>query len=631
MRLRWLATIALSACLCAPAAAEETADGIHLDGATQQSNWPWVVNDGEGNRWDLMPNGSIGNGNGSNSYSGAMYLRANGSEFSANGTAALSKDGREIEIGPWSIGSFSVWRRIYIDPKSGYCRWIDIFENKTEQRQTVTLDYRSMTNYPMTLCQTSSGKVGAPTPQDWAIATGHNNTGAEAMVHVYSSESSKVRPRVTYSAGSNQLRYAFKASIGPGKTFALCFFETQHKQHPQAVAAMKAFDPAAELRKIPLPLRMIIANMGARVQMIGRLALPRDGKNDQVSLANGDQLMGTLLNKTYSIETIFGRLDLPAEDVVGMARPAGDDPQVMLALTDGQVVAGKLLSGPLQLTTVTGSKVSVEIDRLASASYRLSNEKGETFPALPSVVVLRGGQRLAFKPQSADLTFQTAYGSFKLDPADVAALHMDTPDSGLHRAVLTNGSTLTGLLTAKSQTLALELEKPLTVDIALIEQMLFSRGTPASAPQWQTAVVLRNGDRLFGSIAQATIPVQTASGSISVTPQDIDQAQFTGDEPASVQITLRSATSVNGQIAIETLQFDLGSGMKLALPVSHLRSIAASRQTTPPAADSPAIPGDDLQTETPDATPPTKGLRRSIRMRSATQPVTVPAVPKIGG
>ncbi|MCE5328400.1 MAG: hypothetical protein LLG01_18520 [Planctomycetaceae bacterium] len=627
------ATVALAAVFLSNAAAEEQNADIHIDRAAQQASWPWIVNDGAGNRWDVLPNGSISNGNNSSAYSGAMFLRANGSEFNTGTPGALSKDGRELEVGPWSCGTFNVWRRIYVDAKSGYCRWIDIFENQTNQRQSISLEYRIATNYPMTLCQTSAGNT-AVGPQDWAMATGNANTSAAAMLHVFSSPSSKVRPRVTHSSSSNQMRYDFKASIGPGKAFALCFFEMQHKNQGQAAAAIKAFDPAAELRKIPLPLRMLIANMGARVQMIGALALPRDGKNDQVLLANGDQLMGTLLNESYSIETLFGRLDVPADRVLGLACPAREDPQIMMALTDGQVVAGKWLSGPLQLTTVNGSKVSIELDRLASASYRLSDEKGETFPALPAVAVLRDGQRLAFKADGADLTFQTQYGSFKLSPADLTALHLDTPNSGLHRAVLTNGSILSGLLTAKSQTLALELDKTLTVESLLIERMLFSREKPASAPQWQAAVVLRNGDRLFGRIAQDAITVETTSGPMAVAPKDIEQAQFAGDLPDSVQITLHSGTNVSGQLTAAALQFEPASGMKLLLPIAHLRSLSASNEAagTPPAVN-PAG-GDDLQTDTPDSVspPPSRKRPRLPRIRpGTTQPVAAPQLQTTGG
>ena len=104
--------------------------GIHIPAGRKVSG-TWNTADGAGYQWNIYISGGYVNSGSHSAYSSGMQLQINGSGYSGSSSGKLSKDGTEIEIGPWKYQSVNVYRRIYVDKKIGYCRWIDIFENPT--------------------------------------------------------------------------------------------------------------------------------------------------------------------------------------------------------------------------------------------------------------------------------------------------------------------------------------------------------------------------------------------------------------------------------------------------------------------------------------------------------------------
>jgi len=584
MRQRNIVSIAAAlACCCGVLSA---AGKIHLEGSTQ-SSWPWYLNDGAGYRWDIYANGQVNDGT-NDAYDGGMNLQISGSSFSWSKAGRKSKDGREIEVGPWTRGSLRIWRRVYIDPKIGYARWIDIFENTTGAVQNVTLRYYSNMGSSSSMTYTTSGKANL-TEKDWGIVTASSSGSSRpAVAHVFASRSSKIKPRFQWTRSSDNIYYHITLKIPAKKTVAMCLFEAQRRPYGEATKFLKSFKVETELKKIPLPLRSIIVNMGGPMLTLGRLELPRNEKHDLVVLRNEgqDELLGTIANERYVLQTFYDKLDLPADRIVGFS--VGEDQSVHVGLTDGQVVCGKLLMAALKIKLTTGNDMTLPVSKIQTASYRLSQARPEEIAVATPLIVLRSGERLFYSQEDADLTFHTQYGDVKLAPEHVVGIFLDTPDGGLHRAVFRGGSVLSGLLTAEDFKLRLHLGPQLAVRRHQVQRLVFP-GATGTGPG-PAEMKLRNDDELYGRIAEKNLTVETRFGKVVVEPKEIAEIIFPESAIGRVQVKLNNGTTISGKFGSQTIHFQIGTGPTLAVFIGHVVSIVNKKDQPAGKAPKPAKP-----------------------------------------
>jgi hypothetical protein len=575
-RMRLLTIVLLLAatwCLSA-----EDKDALHLTGNATVSGLN--INDGAGFRWSINSNGMVVSSTG-DSYGNGMQLTVNQNGFSWGQACKVSADGREIELGPVNNSQVNVYRRIYVDNKKGYCRWIDIYDNTTASNVTLTLQYYTNTNNSTQQIYTTSGKEQL-TEKDWGVLTLYGeNTTSPALAHIYASKNAKFKPKFQYRLNDNTIYCNASVTVPARKAIALCFFEAQRKP-ADAKKFLDGFNVTEELEKVPPALRKIIVNMaGGSTLTLGKIELARNEKQDLAVLRNGDELMGDLDVEKFEMETAFGKLSLDAKRVVGVVSLDAEDSAVHLVLTDGQVVVGKLLSGPLKMKLASGSEMSLQPDKFKTVSFRLSKEKPEEVGTRNAAVVLRSGQQLFFNPSDIDLTFQSEYGDLKLSPAQLSSLVLETPDGGLHRAIFRNGSVLSGLLKTASFKLQLDLGQPFNVPVSMIEQFVFP--APDLDHDKLAEVALRNEDQLLGVLLDESLTVQTRMGKVLVKPAEIAEAQFVTESLGQVQIKLHNGTTVTGKMTTQNLRFRIEPGPELPLFVGHI-----IRFTCPPPANSPA-------------------------------------------
>ncbi|MHC4985981.1 MAG: hypothetical protein ACYTFO_07480, partial [Planctomycetota bacterium] len=122
---------------------------VHLP-EDNETGFNWHATDGAGSRWDISNIGMVVDGS-DDAFDGGMRLIVAQSAFGNSQPARASAEGNEIEIGPYARQGLNVYRRIYIDPELGYCRWIEIFENSSDQDQSFMV--RTMTNIGGADCQ----------------------------------------------------------------------------------------------------------------------------------------------------------------------------------------------------------------------------------------------------------------------------------------------------------------------------------------------------------------------------------------------------------------------------------------------------------------------------------------------
>jgi len=599
--------------------------GIHIPSGRSVS-FTWYLNDGAGYRWDISSNGQVSDGS-NDAYDGGMQLRLAGSYFSSSTQGRLSADGREVEIGPWKQNSIQIYRRIYVDPKVGYCRWIDIFENASDATQDIKVQYYSNLGLAVTSTYTTSGQANM-TPKDWGIVTsGAPSSSRPAIVHVFANKGSRVKPTFRYTRNNDSIYQDVTLKVPARKTVAICIFHAQRRPVSQAREFLDKFKPGRELAKVPPALRRIIVNMGGATLTLGNIDLPRHEKHDLAVLRNENELLGRILNERFDVETFYGKLELPAARVVGINVPAPDDPHVQVILVDGQVVAGELLNAPLRIRLTNGNEMSLPPARLAAATFALSPQRPAEIKISRPTVMLRSGQHLAFRKGDLDCTFQSLYGTVKLRADDLHGIHFDTPEGGLHRAIFRNGSVLSGLLAAGELKLRLELGPELAIRRHLASQVAWPSEDIDNADL--TELTLRNEDQLFGRIVEEALTVTTRYGNVTVKPAEINELRIPeAGALGEVQIKLHSGTTVTGKFVGDTIRFQIAPGPKLPIFLGHILQISRPKpetsgsSTRPAAKPVPAEPGSAEPAPPPE---PPMVAPADVAVPKAAAPVETPA------
>ena len=570
-----------SAFLLMAAATGTAADqGIHIPSGRSVSG-SWNTADGAGYQWNIYVAGGYVNSGSHSAYSSGMQLQVNSSGFSGSSSGRLNKDGTEIEIGPWRRGSVNIYRRIYVDKKIGYCRWIDIFENTAASPQSLTLQYyNGMGTSTRKTCTTTGGTTTGA--KDWGIVTGYTSSSYAAVAHVFATKKSKVRPSFHWTQNNSTVYYRHTLKIPAKKTVAMCLIEAQRRPFATAQQFLTTFKVERELKKVPPALRKIIVNMTGAMLTLGTLELPRNEKHDLIVQRGGNELLGTLLNKNYVIETLYGKLTLDAARVVGLHSPVNAGDRIRLALADGQVIVGKLLSGEVRLKLANGNEMSMSPDKIDTAAYKVSPQRPEEIAFRKPMIVLRGGQQLFFNTADVDWTFHTQYGRVKLEPGDLREVVLDTPDGGLHRAIFANESVLSGLLVTDKLSVSLDLGAKLAIPRYLIQQFAFPTAD-YNGPDL-AELNLKNEDTLRGRVTDETVKIDTELEKVSVKRDEI--AQITIPEDASlgrIRVKLHSGTVVEGKLVGKSIGFEVAQGARLPVYVGHIVEMTCPKPPPKPA------------------------------------------------
>jgi hypothetical protein len=563
-------------------AAGQAADkGIHIPAGRKVSG-SWNTADGAGYQWNIYVAGGYVNSGSHSAYSSGMQLQINGSGFSGSSTGKLNKEGNEIEIGPWRRGSVNIYRRIYVDKKIGYCRWIDIFENTSTSAQSLTLRYYNGMGTSTRKTYTTTGGT-TTNAKDWGIVTGYTSSSYSAVAHIFSTKKAKIRPRFQWTRSNSTVYYHHTLKIPPKKTVAICLIEAQRRPFATAQKFLQGFKVERELKKVPSALRNIIINMSGAMLTLGTLELPRNEKHDLIVQRSGGELLGTLLNKQYVIETLYGKLTLPADRVIGLHCPKNAGDRIRLALADGQIVVGKLASGQIKIKLENGNVMSLDQDKIDTASFKVSPGKPEEILFNKPMIVLRSGQQLFFKPSDVDWTFHSQYGRVKIGPDALREIVLDTPDGGLHRAIFANETVLSGLLVTDKLSVSLNLGPKMSVPRYLIQQFAFPVGD-YNGPKL-SEVTLKNEDILNGRVVDKTLKIVTDLEEISLKREEI--AHITIPEDATlgrIRVKMHSGTVVEGKLSGASIRFEVSPGVTLPIYVGHLVEMTCPKPSANPIA-----------------------------------------------
>ena len=321
--------------------------------------------------------------------------------------------------------------------------------------------------------------------------------------------------------------------------------------------------------------------------------LPRNDQSDLVIQADGNELMGTITNDKFVLNSLLGKLELPAAKVLGLQVPSDEDPYVRIVLVDGQVVAGRL-GAAVAFKLEDGNNLTFGPDKLnfKSASFRVSKERPRETVFGGPFLALRGGQRLAFNATGLNCVFRSVYGEIKIDPAQVAAIAADASEGALDRLTFRNGSVVSGLLSPDKFTLKLELGMPLEIALPRVARFEFSpvkgdlnsvslnnvhrmieAGVLGDGAGDLCQALLHNDDGILGKLPDQGIDLLTQNGKIALKPADVATLEFSDEALGQVEVKLNSGKAYTGKMLNRSLKFKIEPGPEVNLPVGMLQAI----------------------------------------------------------
>jgi len=548
--------------------------GLHLPQG-RSVNFTYTINDGAGYQWDIQYYGTIGQGT-NYAYSGGLYLQLNGSSIHSNGRGWMSPEGDEVEIGPYSRQGLKIYRRIKVYKDQGLARWLDIFENSGSQNVPLNVRVYSNTNWTVGNQAYSIGK-GNFTDKDFAFVTQGQGGNCPALFHYVCGKKAKVRPTVNIQ--NNQIYVNYSITVPARKTIAICYFESQNQSFAELTKLMKTFQPRKVLKDLSPGVRKLLVNMPTTSEFEG-VELERIESADVVFNKSGDPVYGTIANREFPVETLFGAMTMPAGEVIGVAAAGGEDERFRILLAGGQIIAGRMpADAKLHLELPSGGTLRVPFGDVRQCAYRISPQRPEEMDFSGPLMILRTGDRVAFEPGSVHLTLRTRHGVVALEAKDLLQVVFDNTAHGVHRVTFLNGSRLAGFLEPDRIPLKLKLGPELTVRRDLIGRIQFAAEEKPDSTL--DAVVLSNGDELFGRLAEEKLTLQTDYGEVTLRPENIQAMGFSPTHLGRAALQLWDGSVLRGQCGKETLAFQITSGPTVEIYVGQFVEVRRS-QALPP-------------------------------------------------
>jgi hypothetical protein len=198
------------------------------------------VYDSLGFEWQIQGDGGIDDGT-NDAYDGAHELDIDGESFPwfSFGTA----DGREVTIGPATLGVVEVTRQVYVPTDNAFARYLDVIENTTDATQTVTVGMHTNlgSDSSTEVIATSSGDAITDASDHWVVTDdsidGHGGSDP-VVVHVVSGPGGAiVADALTVVAGDDYVSYSYILTLEVGEKVALLQFAVQRHTPDDAIAA----------------------------------------------------------------------------------------------------------------------------------------------------------------------------------------------------------------------------------------------------------------------------------------------------------------------------------------------------------------------------------------------------------
>ncbi|MFW6146304.1 MAG: hypothetical protein ACOC7R_03115 [Planctomycetota bacterium] len=307
--------------------------------------------------------------------------------------------------------------------------------------------------------------------------------------------------------------------------------------------------------------------------LISLLRLP---DRDCLTPRRGEMLTGAIRNETFRVNTLFGPVALPAEQVVGLETTDAGRSSVRVLLTDGQVVSGTLMDPTVRFELTPGELVGLPIGRVRQCAFRLSPRR-PAYPAPQAPVARVGEGRIALRfAEAFRFVLDTPHGPVALAPELLARLEATGDGSRRWKATLRSGSALIGTPAEPAVTATWRVgpgtERPVTLTAGHVRQ--FRWPVAIEPPAAAAEARLADDQVLYGQIAQPALTLKGGFGAEAVDVDDVVTLALSSIDRGMATLTLHGGQTKRAPLLDKTVAFRLlPDGPTVPLRVDRLLSI----------------------------------------------------------
>ncbi|MDB5333722.1 MAG: hypothetical protein JWP03_4873 [Phycisphaerales bacterium] len=524
---------------------------------------PYTFRDNLGTQWDVQADGCIGPGD-ADIYDagGRLFVGAN-QQYSPNAQQAqLDATANEIVLPSMPLAGLNVSRRVAVNAKEGWCRWIEVLENPTGAaiKTTVHVNFDLGGNV-----QNSQGFSDEKTRQQIGLAVFDGNRG---IAMLGAGRGAKVTPTFAPQQGNDQVDVTWEVEVPAHKIAAVVHVQAVRPTVDEATGFLQKSASQKFLEHLPPDLSKAVVNFPPHAGSMAELEILRGTLLDVVELHGGDQYKGTIQETKYAIATPYGPVELPAEKVVALLTVGEFRPTQLVVTTDGEAFGGLLQSPAIRLQLSSGQVTPIPIASISRIGYRKRLGEPTEFKYDQPMLLLRNGDRIGVERPTGPVLVNTRFGPLALKPEAIAAVLFQGEEQPVHQILLTDGSRFAGLvqkdpLEFKPRTIAAG--KTLSFTAGAVSRLQLAKAEEPSddAP----TLSLSTTDRLVGTLA-GKLQLETAFDIIAINGPEVRAISRAGNAPGEVQLTLWDETTLSGRLKGDVMDVALKSGPTLRVPAS---------------------------------------------------------------
>jgi hypothetical protein len=541
-------------------------------GGAGMVNLPYMVQDAQGNQWRVYQYGQIQQTGNMPVYSQGAMLMINGNQptVARNQGRIVDEKTGEIALEHMNMQGFDVTRRILIDKDTNVVRYVDIVKNSQGSDQTVNLMIQTSLNYGVNAAANVPDSKRKGQDVGWVAQTG----AGVAVAEVFAGKNTKNPMHIEWQNGNNVVSGSIQLNIPAGKEVAVVHLHAIQPTQDAAATWVKNLKETDILKALPHDIRKLVVNFAGTQGMIGDVEILRGDLLDVVELKTGDQLKGTLKEPAFDLATFYGPVSVPVDRVIGLLNVGQFRPRQLVVTVDGQIFGGALKKQTMDLELSSGQLTQIPLSQISRVGYRKRADEPEEWTFEKPIVLMRSGERIGVKMPAGPLECQTRYGKLSLKPEQVAAVVLQSEDSGVHEFHLIDGSKFSGLLSAENFEMKLDAaaagspEQSVDFPVSAIARLQL---TPKVVePDDNTPTIgLANEDMLVGAIT-GQLKIDTAFDTIQINASEVRSMTHPKENSVDVQVVLWDGSSLSGQLQEQELTCQLTGGVEMRVPVALL-------------------------------------------------------------
>lgn len=551
-----LASTALSARLFMPHVIDKQAKA-------GQVNLPYSMRSSDGNQWFVYNGGWVQNQGNRPVFSQGGILYVNGSSMSGDNNGTKLKNG-DLVLENMRVREFQVTRYITMMEKENLIRMVDVIHNPNANDTNAQIRLQTSMNYGVNSASFIDDKRSKQ-KLAWVANTGAQQTAFT----IFSGEGSKQQFTIDYRPNNSYCRANLTVKI-PGKG-SVAVMHVHGITPDEATAEKQVKSLRSKLLKGLSPkVRRLLVNFRSGNLFVGDLELLRGEAFDMVELRSGDRLRGDLQHKRFVLDTFYGKVDLPADKVVGFFNIGSFRPEQLVVTVNGEIFGGQLQQETVDLKLSSGQVINIPLTQIIRGGYRKGADEPEEWEFKKPMVLLRSGDRMEIKPTKEVILVASRYGTLSLKPEAIATIVFQTDEQPVHQITLADGSRFAGLVSAASFTYPLSgtatsAEVKFPTSAMQVLQMKPVEEQKADTP----TLNLISGDMLVGAL-QGELQLQTSFDAIKIGGSEIARLERIADSHKDVKVELWDKTTVSGTLKADSLTVKLVSGIELSVPVAQV-------------------------------------------------------------